>query len=366
MSTNHLKILLLDDSSEDVELCKLYVSTIDDDCIFKHVESQHEFEQQLVEFKPDLIITDYKLYDYDGITALKYVTGNFPEIPVIMVTGTLGEELAASVIKMGAYDFILKENVNKISNSILRTLRESEERKKKLKAENELKENYSRLLKSQLQLLSSQMNPHFLFNSLTSILYYIKNGRNEEAQEYLLTFAALARKTLINSSNTEIRLVDELEFLSLYMDAEKNRLTDRFDYEFDVDTTINANTTLIPPMLLQPHIENAIIHGISPLEDRPGKISISFKSEKNGLISCTITDNGVGRKKRPVSSDAHPEKHESIAVNNTLTRLGLLEAIYGLNFKQEIIDLKDKNDKPAGTQVKIKFPVIHSENRQDS
>lgn len=356
--TEKLKVLILDDNEDDVKLAKLYLSTIEYDCAYQHVETKDEFESAVSNFLPDIILTDYKLPGYDGVQAIQYVTANFPTIPIIMITGTLGEELAAKIIKMGACDFVLKENVNRIRQSVMLSLREAEEKRKKFEAEEALRQNYDKLLRSQFQLLSSQINPHFMFNSLSSIQYYIKQNRNDEAVDYLLTFAQLIRSTLMNSGKTSVPISEELEFLNLYLTSECNRLRNQFDFEFEVDEKIDKDATCVPPMILQPYIENSIVHGIAPLEERRGKITISITKNDDDILTCRVADNGVGRKKKSLTTSL--SSHVSVGIDITRTRLELLTQMFGENFNFKIKDLKDRDKNPMGTRVEIQFPANYN------
>ena len=358
LQTEKLKILILDDNEDDVKLAKLYISTIEYNCEFLHVENKKEFESAVAEFAPDIILTDYKLPGYDGIQAIQYVAENNPTIPIIMLTGTLGEELAAKIIKMGACDFVLKGNMNRIRQSVMMSLREAEEKRKKAEAEEALRKNYDKLLKSQFQLLSSQINPHFMFNSLSSIQYYIKQKRNDEAVDYLLTFAQLIRCTLMNSGKTSVPIADEMEFLKLYLTSERNRLRNQFDFEFDIDEDIDQSSTCVPPMILQPYIENSVVHGVAPLEEKRGKITVSISKNDDDSLVCCIEDNGVGRKKKSHTNELN--SHVSLGINITQTRLELLTQMFGENFNFNVCDVKDSSNKPAGTKVELQFPADYA------
>ena len=351
-----LKVLILEDTIEDVELAKLYISTIEFECSFKHAYSKRTFLEVVHNFLPDIIVTDYKLPDYDGISALNYTLENFPDVPVIMLTGTLGEELAAKIIKMGAYDFILKENIGKISNSIIRSLREAEEKRAKIEAQVKLEVNYKNMLQLQIKLLSAQINPHFMFNALNSIQYYLLDKRIPDALDYLSTFSQLVRKTLNNSRSPSITIADEIEFLSMYLKSEKKRLNNKFEFGFNVDSNIDIEATYLPPMLLQPYIENSIIHGVSPLKDRKGKIEISFESHNESTLKCIITDNGVGR---VVKSKINMKngKHDSLGTGLTQARLEVLQELFNKNFSQNIEDLKSDKGQALGTRVEVILPL---------
>lgn len=144
------------------------------------------------------------------------------------------------------------------------------------------------------QLLKARMNPHFIFNCLNSIQkLYAKNER-DKANDYMADFAVLIRKTLNHTGAQTIPLAEEIDLLVLYLEMEKLRVNGRFDYEINVGKKVLVNYDVIPPMLIQPLVENAIWHGVLPAK-RPGKIDINFSRKKSG-ISCIVKDNGVGFK----------------------------------------------------------------------
>ncbi len=140
-----LEILVLEDQESDLELIKYYVSTMDCSCKVYHANSEKSFIEAFDEVTPDIILSDYKLNGYNGLSALEYSKSKFSEIPFVMLTGTLGEELAVQIIKKGASDFILKNKVHTLPQVIIRALREAEEKKAKIKAEQELKNTLENL-----------------------------------------------------------------------------------------------------------------------------------------------------------------------------------------------------------------------------
>lgn len=132
-----LKIIILEDLESDMELIKYYASTLDYECVFRWAKSEKTFHEVLSEFEPDIILSDYKLDGYDGLRALKYCSTVIPLIPFIIITGTLGEEIAVRVIKVGANDFILKDKISELPIAITKALREAQEKREKVKAEEE-------------------------------------------------------------------------------------------------------------------------------------------------------------------------------------------------------------------------------------
>jgi hypothetical protein len=207
----------------------------------------------------------------------------------------------------------------------------------------------------ELQALRSQMNPHFLFNTLSSIQYFITQNDNKTAINYLAKFAKLMRKILDNSQKAKISLEEEVETLELYLTLEKLRFKDKLNFKIVVDSQIDAKYEEIPTMLIQPYVENAILHGILHKEEG-GEIQVKLsKKEKN--IICEVTDNGVGRKKAAEIENSKTKIHKSSGMNITKERLNLLHKNKNADIHLDIIDLFDENNEPSGTRVKIIIPT---------
>jgi len=207
--------------------------------------------------------------------------------------------------------------------------------------------------KFQLMLLSSQLNPHFIFNSLSSIQYFIIDNNSEEAITFLNGFSTLMRKVLDNSRHLFINLKSEISFLEEYLKLEQVRFKNRFSFKISAVAQIDTNEMYIPPMLLQPLIENAIIHGIGNIKHR-GLIKISFKLKKQSII-VEIEDNGVGRQQAAKFKHLRGTEHTSRALNITDIRLNLLNNIANDSFETTTIDLTKKGA-PSGTLVRIRIP----------
>lgn len=211
------------------------------------------------------------------------------------------------------------------------------------------------LAEARLAALRSQMNPHFIFNSLNSIQYYIHRYKRKAAESFLSTFSILIRKILDNSSKFSIPLSDEINTIELYLQLEKLRFGKRLDYVVGVDSDIDQENILIPSMLIQPYIENAIIHGLAALS-KGGKVTIHVTGATEAVI-CVIKDNGVGRtKSRELKSNAMVAK-TSYGMSITDTRLGILNQKMKLPVSVKITDLLNEEGEAAGTQVEIYIPV---------
>ncbi len=207
--------------------------------------------------------------------------------------------------------------------------------------------------KSELRTLRSQINPHFVFNSLNSIKSFILTHRPQEAAEYLTDFSALMRSILQHSKEQLITLKDELETANLYVKLEKLRFEDGFDYVFEYDESIDNEEVMIPPMLLQPYIENAIKHG---LMNKDGGRSLSLKVVLIDKIFISIEDNGVGRQEA-AKTNKNSIKYKSMGMDINKERIRLLELTNDLKIEIKIIDKKSKEGKSEGTKVEICLPV---------
>jgi|GEM_PF-845045 len=202
----------------------------------------------------------------------------------------------------------------------------------------------------EMQALKAQINPHFVFNCLNSIKGFIYERDFRQADKYLDKFSELLRSTLDNSSSSIISLQDEINYLDNYLQLEKLRFDDRFEYAIKIDEGINSKEALVPAMLLQPYVENSIRHGIGHLENKKGIITISVRKEQRQLI-CEIEDNGIGREKAiELRNELHTE-YQSRGMQLSKRRAEL----YGI--EQEIVDKKDENGKATGTIIVLRIPI---------
>lgn len=206
------------------------------------------------------------------------------------------------------------------------------------------------------QLLRSQMNPHFVFNAMSVIQSYIYDNDTEKSSEFLVSLSRLMRLILENSAKESIKLVTELEILERYLFIQKERFESRFDFEIKTNSDVDAERTSIPPMILQPFVENATEHGELDKVIN-GKIRITYKIEDQLLI-FVVEDNGIGREAaRNKLSRARLNKHKSMAISITEKRIDLMRLKYGVQGFVIIEDL-DK-DKKSGTKVTVGIPFIN-------
>ncbi|MBQ0735156.1 histidine kinase [Aquimarina celericrescens] len=200
-----------------------------------------------------------------------------------------------------------------------------------------------------LKSLRSQMNPHFIFNALNSVNTFIAASDERTANRYLTDFSVLMRAVLENSEQDFIPLEKEIELLQVYVQLEHFRFQDKFDYTIDVDPEINVSEYMIPPMLLQPYVENAVWHGLRYKSEK-GLLSIKFKKIDSDKIEILIADNGIGRKKSQDLKTSNQKMQKSRGMGNIKKRIAILNKMYKDKVDVFISDLEDSTE---GTEVKL-------------
>ena len=201
---------------------------------------------------------------------------------------------------------------------------------------------------TEMKALRAQMNPHFIFNSLNSISDFILKNDTKTADYYLAKFAKLMRLILENSEKKEIPLTDDLLALDLYMQLEAMRLRDGFTYQILVDDDIDPANTLVPPLLLQPFVENSIWHGLA---HKPGQGHILVHIRKEGeMLTCIVEDNGVGRQRAAENAAGQPDK-KSLGMTITNARIAILNQRKQANAAVVLSDLAE------GTRVAVRVPL---------
>ncbi len=230
-------------------------------------------------------------------------------------------------------------------------------RLKQIRKQEEIKSGYDKMINQlEMKALRAQMNPHFLFNSLNSIRYYILKEEFENASDYITKFSKLLRLILRNSRQNMITLQEELETLGIYIEFEQMRFNKNFSFKKDLSEGLNPDDILIQPMTLQPFIENAIWHGLMPKEgDR--KLSLSI-SRTDDLLNIIIEDNGVGRKKAAlIRNENNMSETKSYGLQITKERFAILRNIRGKKSDFKITDLFDNEGVPSGTRVTIYYEI---------
>ena len=202
---------------------------------------------------------------------------------------------------------------------------------------------------SNLKALKSQMNPHFIFNSLNSIQDLIIKNEKETSYDYIVLFAELVRSSLNNSNNDFIPIEEEIEFLEVYLKLEKLRFGEDFNYEIIIN---DIDDIYIPSLIIQPFLENALLHG---LMHKKGDKNLTLEFSLDEELVCVITDNGVGREEAKRIKSRRGASHESFAMNAIKERLNLLSERFNYNYKFEVEDLYDY-DIPKGTRITLSIP----------
>ena len=243
---------------------------------------------------------------------------------------------------------------------IFRSLRITKKQKEVIESQKEKTEQLQETLKSDLShymLLSFKklMNPHFIFNSLNSIQSFILQNDKLKANIYLSKFSGLIRKVLEQSQMEYITLNDELETLAMYIDLEAQRFVGKFTSAIEIDPTIETKNYLIPPLIFQPFVENAILHGLMH-KDEEGKLTITVKMANNRLL-CTVEDNGVGRE-ASMKINKDRKDRESFGIKATNQRIKILNSLNNSDIGVAYTDLKDSNGNASGTRVTFSLPVL--------
>ncbi len=216
--------------------------------------------------------------------------------------------------------------------------------------------NERKSLKLEQRLLRAQMNPHFIFNVLAAVQGLIYKKETKTVSIYLSKFASLMRSILYHSGEENIMLTDEIEFVENYLKLQQLRFSGKFNYEIKIDDTVDAESVLIPPMLLQPFIENSIEHGFRKLQDGNGMIVISF-NRKNSSLEIKIEDNGVGYLK--ANKEKSDKKHKSLGIETTVDRIKRINKGGKLQEYYNHTDLSTTG-KQSGTRIIFKLPYKES------
>jgi hypothetical protein len=210
----------------------------------------------------------------------------------------------------------------------------------------------NKIAETELKALRAQMNPHFIFNAINSVQYFITDNDPESSQKYLAKFARLIRYVIDNSKPASIPLKTEVEALNLYLELESLRFGNRFTYEINIDENIDIDNTKIPSMIIQPFVENSIWHGLMHKPDK-GKIEISLRKQ-GSVLKCLIKDNGIGRKKSmEINLTNNKAPHKSIGISNTKERLDIINQINNVKLSVSINDVLNEQNEVIGTSVEL-------------
>ena len=204
----------------------------------------------------------------------------------------------------------------------------------------------------EMKALRSQMNPHFIFNAINSIQNYIVKKDSRIAQDYLAKFARLIRNVLENSKQESISLYNEIETLKLYIELEQLRVPNKFKFDLISKPDLHIESIEIPPLILQPYVENAILHGLTPLDENNGCLSIMLEKKANKLI-CTIEDNGIGRNKAAELKQKKRLFHRSMGLSVTEDRIKAINKMHKTESSIVVEDKMSAEGKAEGTRVII-------------
>ncbi|WP_299251888.1 histidine kinase [uncultured Lacinutrix sp.] len=215
------------------------------------------------------------------------------------------------------------------------------------------------LVFSQLENLRSQMNPHFIFNALNSIQDYIILNESKLAREYLVKFSRLIRTYLEHSQSNEVSLKEEIKALSLYLNLEKERFDDDFDYKITVDKSLNLETMFLPSLFIQPYVENALKHGLLHKKNNK-RIQLNFiKDDVQNLLICEIIDNGIGREASENIKSQRSKQHKSFATSANQKRIDLLNRSQDKKVVLEVEDIINEKREVQGTKVIITMTLTY-------
>lgn len=216
--------------------------------------------------------------------------------------------------------------------------------------------NEKHILTLEQDMLQSQMNPHFIFNSLNSIKLYIINNEKENAVYYLNKFSKLIRKILVASTEKNISLENELETMALYMNIENIRFSNAITFDINVADDVDTSRIKLPSLILQPFLENSLWHGLSTKKDDK-RITLDVTKQKNDYVIISITDNGVGRRESERIKNEKILKRKSVGIDITKARLANFSKNYFGDYNLEIKDLYNHKGLASGTKVTLKIPI---------
>lgn len=230
---------------------------------------------------------------------------------------------------------------------------------KKIRRQNEEKMQINnRMAELEQMALKAQMNPHFIFNSLNSVQQYVIDKDLRGANKFITDFSRLIRLTLDISSKTKISLYEEISYLTTYLELEKTKFEDKFSYRVTVADNLDPSDWYIPPMILQPYVENSIRHGVRYRADMLGEIRVSMELNEQYLI-CRVEDNGVGRKVAAQFKSQMPIEYQSKGMTLTARRIEMLNRHQQVPALIEVEDILI-NNQIAGTRVVLQFPVAEA------
>ncbi len=256
----------------------------------------------------------------------------------------------------GALAFVYQNRLSYRTIKARLALEEATLRQQEAKYNEEVAAYQLKLSQTEMAALRSQMNPHFIFNCLNSIQFFTAQNDAERASDYLAKFSRLIRLVLENSKSERVTLANELETLRLYIEMEAMRFPDKLHYIITVANSIDAESIQIPPLLLQPFVENAIWHGLMHKDDG-GNVSVRVEQLQDDRLHVAITDDGVGRQQAAVFKSKSATRNKSFGMKLTAERIDLINKLYHTQTQVQVVDLTDESGRPIGTNVFVEIPI---------
>ncbi len=208
------------------------------------------------------------------------------------------------------------------------------------------------------QLAKARLDPHFMFNALSSIQYFISAGNRESSLRYLSRFATLLRETMDAGDNRPVPLAEDIRLLGIYLELESLRFNGKLAFEVGAAPDVDLQETEIPLLLVQPFVENAIIHGLAPMQGE-GRVTVHYQ-DGGAFTTCTVTDNGIGRQAAMTRRKERHAQRPSRGMDLASERISLWGNLPSGIDPIQIIDLVDDQGKAAGTEVIIRIPKSKS------
>lgn len=342
---NNASILIVDDNRQVLEQVNHILAQ--DGYNISFIPKGQFLFQRLSNQEFDLVLLDVNLPGLSGYELLRQIRANpnYKTLPVIIISAEEEDETLSRCFDLGANDYIRKPIYHEILRARVRSVISASRFHR-----SEINQQRQEALSLRMKMLSSQMNPHFIFNSLSSIQEFVLANETDKVLNFLSEFAGLMRQNLENSMVPHITLSNEIQFLNSYLKLEKTRFNHSFTYEVIMKVATPENI-MIPPMLIQPYLENAIVHGLRK-STRPGRLTLEIK-ETESSISCAIQDNGIGRERAAAITRS---EHHSVAMSNIEARLALLNMEFGgQDFSVHVKDLSEDGE-PMGTLVTLSLP----------
>jgi tetratricopeptide (TPR) repeat protein len=322
---------------------------------FQKADSAYFYYRQYVRMSDSVISDQVKgklvAYSYEQRIALINKEKEIQQIQ-LQKESLLKKFLIIGIIAILILSFII--------GSVIMLKRKNEKNRREL-LENELQiqqlESKKQLAELEMQALRAQMNPHFIFNSLNSINRFILQSNKALASEYLTKFSRLVRLILQNSEAALIPLESELESLQLYLELEAVRFDHQFDYKITIGNELDVSIIKLPPLIIQPYVENAIWHGLMHKEEKGHLVVELF--EQDDMLFCKITDDGIGRKKASELKSKSASSHKSMGMRITADRIAILQQKKQFDTNIKITDLVLPDGSAGGTEVLLKIPVLY-------